>query len=70
MKKQVLAKNKTALADVLNMMDGKRKGVGQKTARKVLSLLLALEVSAVRGGKIRSPSLMIRAQARKKVRGY
>lgn len=65
MKKKVLAKNKTALADILNAMDGKRKGLTRQTLRQALKLFLTLETTVIVEGKTRSLALMLRSQARK-----
>jgi uncharacterized protein Smg (DUF494 family) len=68
MKKKVLAKNRTDLADLLNKLDGLRTGFSRKDIRGALKLLETLEIAVIKSGKYRSPSLMIRARARKKAK--
>jgi uncharacterized protein Smg (DUF494 family) len=68
MKKKVLAKNRTDLADLLNKLDGLREGFSRKDIRGALKLLETLEIAVIKSGKYRSPSLMIRARAKKKAK--
>lgn len=68
MKRKVLAKNNTELAEVLNLLDGKRKGLSRSTIRKVLKLQMTLETAAIKTRKYRSLFLMLRAQARRKAK--
>lgn len=70
MKKKVLAVNPTELAGILNIIEGKYRGVSRKQMQKVLQTFVTAETAIIVEGKTRSPALMMRAIARKKAHAF